>query len=226
MGTSASYASPRTPRWSVFNRALDAGLPLERLRVTLFLAGEDSWREALHAPELGRFAEATVTAHDTLSDRLAAAEVPGAVIAAVVSEARTALFEEGYTPAISVAERALRRVLLEGAQGDLPLADATGQQAAEAWAENRGEPDALVRRFVGELFGQWASHVMARDTARLIGPEQGRRNAEIRELSRAVSSQVAHVAGEAVGIVSVADIGSQWGELVDSVFERGRRLEQ
>jgi hypothetical protein len=69
MGTSSSYRSPSTPRWNVFNRALDSGQPLERLRVTLFLAGETEWRAALQSPALAVFAEALLGAHGSLAGR-------------------------------------------------------------------------------------------------------------------------------------------------------------
>ena len=225
MGTSSSFSSPRTQRWNVFNRALDAQLPVERLRASLFLAGEDAWREALDAPELARFADAVIAAHETLGDRFASAERPAAVISDVVTEARAALFEEAYSPALPVAERALRAVILHTAQGDQPVADATGPEAAEAWAKNRGDPASLLQRFVGELFGQWVAHVMARDTPRLVDPEHGLTNADIRELCRAVSAEAAAIALETANSASTQEIGSQWHDLIDSIFARGRVLE-
>src|SRR4051812_39705949 len=99
MGTSSSYPSPRVPRWKAFNRALDHQMPLERLQATFFLAGETEWREAFATPSLACFAEALLVAHEHLAGRLADAERPVPVIASVVSEARAAMFDEGYSPA-------------------------------------------------------------------------------------------------------------------------------
>lgn len=226
MGTSSSYGSPRVPRWNAFNRALDNQFPVERLRITLFLAGETGWRAALDAPALATFAEALVEAHATLGDRLAVADRPAAVIAEVVSDARAALFDEAYSSALPVAERALRAVLLERAQGAAPVADSTGQEAAEAWKRSRGDPSTLVQRYMGELFGQWAAHVMARDTARLIGHEPGRSNAEIRELSQNVRDRVAELAGAVSAGIQPADIGASWQRLVGAIFDRGREAER
>lgn len=226
MGTSSSFRSPKTPRWDVFNRALDHQLPLERLRVTLFLAGEAEWRQALDAPALANFAEVLVDAHGSMSTRLAHAEHPASVIAAVVTEARSALFDEAYSPALPVAERALRVVLVQTAQGSVPLADASGEQAAQAWERNRGDADALVGRYIGELFGQWAAHVMARDTARLVDPDRGRSSTDVRDLMRTVSQDVADLAGSVSADAPATDIGSYWQSLVGSIFDRGRALEQ
>ena len=225
MGTSSSFGSPKVPRWNAFNRALDNQLPVERLRVTLFLAGDTGWREALDAPALATFANALVEAHGILGDKLAAADRPAAVIAEVVSDARAALFEETYSAALPVAERALRAVLLQTAQGSVPVADASGQEAADAWERNRGDPSALVQRYIGELFGQWAAHVMARDTARLIDRDAGRSNAEIRELSRAVSSRVAELAGALSEGVQPTGIDVAWQRLIGTIFDRGREAE-
>lgn len=225
MGTSSSYRSPDTPRWHVFNRALDGQLPLERLRVTLFLAGEAEWRDALRAPALANFAEALVEAHSSLGERLADAERPASVIAAVVNEARSALFDEGYSSALPVAERAMRTVLVQNAQDVVPLADANGEQASEAWKRNRGDPSTLVRHYVGELFGQWSAHVLARDTARLSGPEGSRNVADVRELTQTVSQQVAALADSVTAELPTKDIGSYWADMVGAVFDRGRQLE-
>lgn len=226
MGTSSSYRSPGNPRWNVFNRALDRQLPLERLRVTLFLAGEAEWRDALRAPALASFAEVLVDAHSSLTDRLAESERPAAVVAAVVGEARTSLFEQEYSPALPVAERALRSVLIQTIQRPIPLADATGGQAAEAWKDNRGEPSELVRRFVGELFGQWSAHVMARDTGRLCGPGAEQSASDVRQLAQAMSRHVSELAESAPADVPIENISSHWQELVTTVFDRGRLLER
>ena len=44
MGTSRTFRSPSTPRWQALNAAYDAQLPLERLRVLVFAAGEGPGR--------------------------------------------------------------------------------------------------------------------------------------------------------------------------------------
>lgn len=223
MGTSSSFRSPNTPRWRVFNRALDAQLPLERLLVHLFLGGESEWREVLDTPALAAFAECLLEAHATLGERLAAAEQPAPVLAAVVSSARETLFGEDYSAALPVAERALRMVLTSTSQGDKPVADATGAEAAEAWERNRGDPSTLLGRYVSELFGQWAAHVISRDTARLVGVEGGPSVGEVRELARRLSSAAAAVA-ETVPVSRPEAIGEQWQGLVAAVFAAGREL--
>lgn len=226
MGTSSSFRSPSTPRWKVFNRALDSQMPLERLRATLFLAGEAEWREALSAPALGAFADALFRAHDSLADRFAAADQPATVVASLVSEARAASFEEGYSPALPVAERALRVVLIKAAQDPVPLADADGPRAAAAWVQNRGDPSDLLRSYVGEVFGQWSTHVLSRDAARLCGPNAEISGAEIRQLGRALASEIAELVAS-VPITAPSE-GSHvyWKEVVEAAFVRGRRVER
>lgn len=226
MGTSSSYRSPHTPRWRAFNRALDLGLPLERLSVQLFLAGEPDWRPALDNPALAAFVESLLDAHARLSEDLAAAERPAPVIAARVSDARRALFDEDFSAVLPVAERALRVVLVQTLQSATPLADATGAEAAEAWERNRGTPEDLVQRYVGQVFGQWAEHVAARDTARLVDFE-GRDTATIRRLTASLSRHVSEVAEHAVprDRLGMTDVSRVWREIVDAVFDAGRRLE-
>lgn len=225
MGTSSSFRSPQTPRWNVFNRALDSQLPLERLRVTLFLAGEVEWREALQSPALARFAEVLARAYDDLPGRLAETERPATIVSAVVGEARTACFEEGYSAALPVAERALRMILIRTTQDVVPLADASGEQAARAWLQNRGTPADLVQKFLGEVFGQWSAHVLARDLPRLAGPGSDRSVADLTELASELSSNVADLAVRSTRAVPDDDLGSYWQKAVASVFEQGRRLE-
>jgi hypothetical protein len=225
MGTSSSFRSPSSPRWNVFNRALDNQLPLERLRVTLFLAGEVEWRDALESPALARFAEVLSRSHGDLAVRLAEAERPAAIVGAVVGEARAACFEEGYSAALPVAERALRTILIQTTQDAVPLADADGEQAAKAWVQNRGTPADLVQRFLGEVFGQWSAHVLARDLPRLAGPGSDYSVADLGQLTTALSSEVADIAARSPGAALDEDLGSYWGKAVAAVFEQGRRLE-
>jgi hypothetical protein len=226
VGTSSSYRSPQTPRWRAFNRALDAGLPLERVSVQLFLAGEVEWRSALDNPALATFAETLVDAHAGLSEQLAAAKRPAPVISAFLRQARAALFEEDFSVALPVAERAMRTVLMQTLQSTTPLAETTGRQAAEAWERNRGAPEELVHRFVGQLFGHWAAHVAARDTARLVDFE-GPHTSAIGKLNAELSSHVSRVAEDAVqrDQLAASDLGGTWQQVVDAVFEAGRRLE-
>ena len=227
MGTSSSYRSPPTPRWGAFNRSLDLGLSLERISVQLFLAGEPEWRPAFNTPALATFAELLFDAHATLADRLAQAQRPATVIADVVAQARRTLFEEDFSVALPVAERALRTVLICATQRDVPLADASGAQAAEAWQQNRGEPAELVHRFVSEMFGQWAGLVAARDTARLVDPHGERSTATLRDFSDDLSQHVAEVVrGVPVRDLTAANVGANWRLIVDRVFEAGRRMDR
>ncbi len=226
MGTSSSYRSPQTPRWRAFNRALDAQLPLERLSIQLFLAGEPEWQPALDDPALAAFAEALREAHSRLADQLQEADRPGPVIADVVRRARQALFAEDFSVALPVAERALRSVLLETLQGDTPIVDSTSREAAESWTRNRGTPERLVHRFIAHMFSAWAEHVAARDTARLVDFE-ARDTAAISELCTNLSRYVGEVAERALPIdrLKTPQLGDVWTEIVDAVFAAGRRLE-
>lgn len=226
MGTSSSFRSPLTPRWNVFNRALDNQMPLERLRASLFLAGEAEWREALGAPALGAFADALLRAHGSLAERFAMADQPAAVVATIVSEARAASFEEAYSPALPVAERALRAVLIKAAQDPVPLADAEGPQAAAAWMQNRGDPLDLLRSYVGEVFGQWSAHVLSRDAARLCGPNSEISGAEIRRLGQDLATEVAELAISVPITAPSQGSESYWQKVVEATFVRGRRVER
>lgn len=226
MGTSSSFRSPQTPRWRALNRAFELGLPLERISVQLFLAGEPEWRSAFDNPALASFAETLLEAHARLSERLEKAERPAPVIAAVVSEARSAMFDEDFTVALPVAERALKRVLISTLQSDVSVADADGATASAAWAANRGAPEDLVVRFVGEMFGQWAAQVAARDGARLVDFDGESPTAAVREWTHQVASYVGDVAASSVAAAGIdtADVGSQWQRLIETVFSDGRKM--
>ena len=201
-------------------------MPLERLRVSLFLAGEAEWREALGAPALGAFADALLRAHDSLAERFATAEQPAAVVATLVTEARTASFEEAYSPALPVAERALRAVLIKVAQDPVPLADAEGSQAAAAWIQNRGDPLDLLRSYVGEVFSQWSAHVLSRDAARLCGPNSEISGADIKRLGKDLAAEIAELAVSVPIAEPSQGSHAYWQQVVEATFARGRRVER
>lgn len=218
MGTSTSYRSPATPRWSAFASALVSNASLERVRSELFNAGTD-WRDALASPAIASFATTVEGLHAGLVDRLQAAQSATAVVGQVLAEARTASHAAGFSPAAPVAERALARWLLAGLGGaDAPAA------AAEQWTANRGASSGeAVTRYLGEVLAQYARHVVDREAGHLAERNVGAAAAAT------LSSELAATAGTlavAVGRVGDADerAATRWSRLVTAAFEAGGAL--
>lgn len=226
MGTSRSFRSPPTPRWRALNAAYDAQMPLERLRVLVFAAGEESWREALADPAVGASVQTLTDAFATLGPRIEAAGRADSAIADVVRDARNALAHQGFTPAAAVVERALRVVLVRTVQGDAgSLADVSAADAARSWESNRGAaPTHLVQRLLGEVLGQYARHVVTRDAHRLVGSDATPTVGDARQLSRDVAASAAAVA-ERVTVPATAPggLGETWPALVAAAFTEGKR---
>jgi hypothetical protein len=226
MGTSRTFRSPSTPRWQALNAAYDAQLPLERLRVLVFAAGEETWAQALADPAIAASVQTLTDAFGDLDARIEAAGRVDSAIGDVVRDARSALAEQGFTPAAAVVERALRVVLVETVQGDAgSLADVSATQAADAWRANRGsEPGQLVQRMLGEVLGQYARHVVTRDAHRLVGGDAAPTVGDARRLSRDVADRVSAVA-DRVDVAGVAPsrLAAAWPGLVAAAFSEGKR---
>jgi hypothetical protein len=226
MGTSRSFRSPSTPRWQALNAAYDAQMPLERLRVLVFAAGEESWKQALADPSVGASVQTLTAAFDDLGRRIEASGRADTAIADVVRDARNALAHQGFTPAAAVVERALRVVLVRAVQGDAgSLAEISADQAASSWQANRGsEPAHLVQRLLGEVLGQYARHVVTRDAHRLVGSDAAPTVGDARQLSRDVAASAAAVAERvAIPASPPGDLGATWPSLVAAAFTEGKR---
>jgi hypothetical protein len=226
MGTSRTFRSPATPRWQALNAAYDAQLPLERLRVLVFAAGEETWSAALAHPAIGASVQTLTDAFSELDARIETSGRADTAIADVIREARNALAHQGFTPAAAVVERALRIVLVHTLQGDAgSIADLDASQAADAWRANRGtEPSHMVQRLLGEVLGQYARHVVTRDAHRLVGGDVVPTVGDARRLARDIAERVTAVA-ERVDVAGVAPAGmaTAWPSLVAAAFAEGKR---
>jgi hypothetical protein len=218
VGTSASYRSPATPRWSAFVSALLGNEPLDRVRSELFNAGSE-WSVALSGPAIASFASTVESLFGEFAERLAGADSPTVVVGEVVAEARAASHDAGFSPATSIAERALARQLLSG------LGDArTGAEAAEQWTLRRGATaNDAVATYLGEVLAQFAKHVIDREAGRLAERNVG---------AAASASVSAEIAGSARQVAAVAvrssdsndSAATRWRHLVSAAFEAGGAL--
>lgn len=224
MGTSASFRAPAVPRWQAFTTALYTGQPLERVQSELFNAGGD-WEEALGASAVAVYAVALLDAHASFSDRLRAADRPEQALQAVLGEARAASEAEPGSAAGAMAERAFMGLLTRVTAGDASLTQAAPQEAAEHFAAARGTPSELVSGYVGELLGQYARYVTAREAGRLTEGEAGLTVGATRKLTRSLAAAAEQVGREVVVPASDGDaVRAGWQPLISDAFARGRRL--
>jgi hypothetical protein len=85
-------------------------------------------------------------------------------------------------------------------------------------------PQAAVAGYLGELVGQYARHVTARQIGRLTELEGGSVR-QGRELTGKLAELAAGVGAESSGLAQDADtLRDQWAHVVADVFTRGRRL--
>lgn len=218
MGTSASYRSPTTPRWSAFVSALVGDEALDRVRSELFNAGNE-WRDALAAPAIASFASTVEGLFGGLVERLESAASPTIVVGQVLADARAASHEAGFSPAAPVAERALARLLLSGLGGA-----STPAGAAEQWVANRGgSANEAVARYLGEVLAQFTRHVVDREAGRLAERNVGA--AASASLSVELAGRARALALVADGIGDPADrVATRWSQLVSAAFEAGGAL--
>ncbi|HUA74317.1 MAG TPA: hypothetical protein VL988_06120 [Solirubrobacteraceae bacterium] len=199
-------------------------MPFERVQSELFNAGHD-WQAALAEPAIATFAAAIFEAHATLAERLRASERPEQAIQQVLSSAREAATAEPPSAAAALAERAFVAMLTRTAAGDTALAALDGAAAAERFSAARGSPDRFLSGYLGELLGQYARHVTAREVGRLT---EGERAMSVRQ-TRALTRELAAAATE-IGRATEVSAGSAdavraaWSEAVSGAFVRGARL--
>ena len=223
MGTSASFRAPNTPRWQAFTTALQAGAPLERLQSELFNAGAD-WERELSAPTVAAYAVAVLRPTPGLPSAYAP-QSGGAGAPGAIADARAASEALPGTAAGALAERAFLGLLTRVTSGEKPLSQAAPEQAAAYFAAARGTPDELVAGYVGELLGQYARHVTAREAGRLTEGDGGLGVAGTRRLTRSLAAAAERVGREARPAATDADaVRQSWRLLISEAFARGRQL--
>jgi len=224
MGTSASFRAPATPRWQAFTTALQTGQPLERLQSELFNAGA-AWERELGAPAVAAYAVVLLEAHASLPDRLRAAERPEQALQAMIAEARAASETHPGSAAGAMAERAFLGLLTRVTAGERSLAQAAPEQAAERFTAARGTASELVTGYIGELLGQYARHVTAREAGRLTEGDEGLGVGATRRLTRSLAAAAGRVGREAPAPAADGDaIRRAWQPLISEAFARGGRL--
>lgn len=220
MGTSSSYRAPERPRWRAFIAALTSDASIERVRSELFNAGTE-WQEALASPAIAVFAETVERLHRELPARLAEADRVDVTLGTVITEARHASLDVGFSPANAIAERALARLLLSTLEG---ISNDPGG-AGEQWKSARGSaPGDLVAKYAGEVLGQYARHVTDREAGRLASQGVGAdASAQLVEglAERATALGVAVATDTLRG---TTDVSGQWADVVARAFEAGRTL--
>ena len=224
MGTSVSFRAPPVPRWQAFVTALQTGQPLGRMQSELFNAGTE-WEEALGAPAVAVFAITLVDGLDHVPTLLGRSERPETALQQLAAEARGASEREGGSSALALAERAFLGVLSRTAAGEVSLSETTSDAAAERFLAARGAPVELVTAYVGELLGQYARHVTAREAGRLTEGEQGITVRATRKLTRQLASRAEDVGRTGPPPPAARDaLRAQWPSIIRDAFARGRIL--
>lgn len=224
MGTSTSFRAPVVPRWQAFTTALQSELPFERVRSELFNAGSE-WEAAIASPAVAAFAMALLEAVDVLPDRMASADRPERVVQAYVATTRMASAEMEPSAALPLAERALSTMLLRSASGDAALSTRSGQDAAQLLATSLSESASALTGYLGEVLGQYARHVTAREIGRLTEGDTGVSVTTARETTRLLAAAAQEI-GRSVqsSAADLASVHGSWASLVHKAFERGRQL--
>jgi hypothetical protein len=225
VGTSISFRAPNVPRWQAFTTALVTDQPLERVRAELFNAGVE-WETALATPAVAAFAAALAEAQDVLPQLVAQAERPERAIQEYVADTRSASTDEGGTPALAVAERAFAALLTRTASHGESLTTLDSESAAAHLERGLANPQATVVAYLGEILGQYARHVVAREAGRLTEEESAARGAaETRKTIRAVATSAEEVArGVTLPHGDTETFRERWSALVADAFREGRRL--
>jgi hypothetical protein len=221
MGTSTSYRSPATPRWSGFVAALLGDVPVERVRSELFNAGND-WQEALANPAVASFASSIADLYESFSEQLAHSQRPDLVVGHIALQAKDRSATEGFSSAIGLAERAFIRTII-ATLGGIPRQGEEADTIAGRWNERRGASSIeITARFAGEVLGQFARHAVDREAGRLAVVARGGEAAAISERVAEECSGIARTAAEASlgGGVSTAT----WALTVNRAFEAGRAI--
>jgi len=151
----------------------------------------------------------------------------------VVAEARRESARTGHaSAALPMAERALVGALMRATAGDVSLSQLTPTEAAARFERQRGERGQLLASFVGELLGQYARHVTAREMG-AMSEKRTSRGEEVpglsisgsKRLARSLAAEADSV-GRSIGDVprSVEAVPGRWASLIGDAFERGRIL--
>lgn len=229
MGTSTSYRSPPTPRWNAVQASYRTGASLERTTSELFNAADaEGWQSVLqgNAPRL--YARELLVLHHELPAQLREAETAAAGTQAIIDDVRNrALDEFGGDAAVAIAERAFARLLVAMFQDDVPLAHASGADAARAWGRLRPSSSRLlIARYLSEVLRQLVLYLANRDLAAHVGTTF-ESVAEARALSRRLGERAAGlVADEEFPRLDVdeAVVENTWPQAVARAFSRGRSL--
>jgi hypothetical protein len=201
--------------------ALQSRLPLERVQSELFNAGND-WREALAAQAVARLAESAARIGDDLPQHLEGADAVEQALSDYAQDARYKAEEFGNTPAIAMADRALRAVLIRYTVGDLPAGERTAANVAERLASTAADHGEMVVRFLGELLSQYSRHVTAREFGRLTEGDGGLDVREIRALTRSLADVAQRVGWDSPRPTGdIERIREGWADLVTDAFVRG-----
>jgi hypothetical protein len=221
MGTSVSNRSPNTPRWRAAQASYVQGLPLDRIAVEVLRASE-GWVSALTSAAVGEYVTAVAAAYGDFGEQLRHSDRPERAIQAAVDDVRrTALASGADISAVALAERAFQRTLLRTARSTEAFLDSTPAQAAEAWASNRGRAQVdLVQTFVADLASQFASHVVSRDSAGLVGHERLPTASAARALADRVSSDIAESITASFTTARLTAAGADWRRAIEQVFSR------
>lgn len=224
MGTSTSFRAPPVPRWQAFTTALQMNLSLERVRSELFNAGRE-WEAAIASPAVAEFAAALVEAVSVLPDQLATADRPERVLQAYVAATRAASAEVEATAALPLAERAFTAVLIRSAAGTESLSTRSAEDAAQHLRASLSDRESVVTSYLGEVLGQYARHVTAREIGRMTEGPKPVSVATARHVTRRLAA-----AAEEVGlsirpaVADAATVRGTWSSLVHAAFGRGREL--
>jgi len=218
VGTSTSFRAPRRPRWAAFVAAAVAQEPLDRVRSELFNAG-DLWEEALGSAPISSYAASVASLFESFGETVEA-NSPIEAVEAALRIAREDASRQGFSPALPVADRALHRLVLQ-----LIPVTAPSAEAHRYWIEARG-PDAaaLVGRFSGEVFAEYARHVVDREAGRLVQAKH--RVAASAELSQSLAELAGGIGrGAAAAVLSGSEpVGESWPRVIARGFARGRVL--
>lgn len=225
MGTSTSFRSPLRPRWQAFAAALGAGEPTDRIRSEIFNAG-DEWQQELASDAVGSFAQTLVEVFESLSVRLTESERPDQLLATVIAEARDASTTVGFSPALSLAERAFSKVVMEALVSREDLTT-SGEVLAAQWESGRGASQVeLLGRFTGEILSQYCRHVVEREAGRLVQLKSVDRP-NLSGVIEKLTAQAAEIGVEAAAsrVLEPNTIGEVWRDVVGAAFESGRGLD-
>lgn len=225
MGTSTSFRAPRTPRWQAFTAALQAGSSLERIRSELFNAGSE-WENALAMPAIAELAVSFVAAGETLPTQLFDAARPEWALQAYATEAReSGVRESGFSPALPLAERALRSVLTRSAGGSTGLSDQSIASLVSHLESALASPTQAATDFLGELLVQYTRHVVSRETGRLTEGVRPTKVSSAQETTQRLASLARELASSVTWpLEDAAGVRGAWEQAVRQAFRDGRKL--